>query len=65
VLRLLVTAKVAPSPLLLFTLMIEAIHPSKHLLLQATRRNIPENRILHNHRRENLKSYKALTGWSL
>jgi hypothetical protein len=27
-----------------------------------TRRNIPEDTILHSHRRENLKSY---TGWSL
>jgi hypothetical protein len=25
---------------------------------QATRRNIPEDTILHSHRRENLKSYK-------
>jgi hypothetical protein len=26
--------------------------------------NIPEDVILHSHRRENLKSYIALTGWS-
>jgi hypothetical protein len=26
---------------------------------------IPENNILHSHRPENLKSYIALTGWSL
>jgi hypothetical protein len=26
---------------------------------------IPEDGILHSHRRENLKSYKALTGWTL
>jgi hypothetical protein len=26
---------------------------------------IPEDDILHSHRRENLKSYIALTGWSL
>jgi hypothetical protein len=25
----------------------------------------PEDCILHSHRRENLKSYKALTGWAL
>jgi hypothetical protein len=25
---------------------------------------IPENDILHSHRRENLKSYIALTGWT-
>jgi hypothetical protein len=29
-----------------------------------TLRNIPED-ILHSHRRENLKSYIALTGWGL
>jgi hypothetical protein len=31
----------------------------------ATRRHIPVDSILHSHRRENLKSYKALTGWTL
>jgi hypothetical protein len=30
-----------------------------------TRRNIPGNGILHSHRRENLNSYIALTGWAL
>jgi hypothetical protein len=30
-----------------------------------TRRNIPEDDILHSHCRENLKSYIALTGWAL
>jgi hypothetical protein len=29
------------------------------------RRNIPEDGILDNHSRENLKSYVALTGWAL
>jgi hypothetical protein len=29
------------------------------------RRNIPDDGILHSHRRGNLKYYKALTGWSL
>jgi hypothetical protein len=39
-------------------------HPvlCQSVLLTATRRNIPEDGILHNHRRENLKSYMALTG---
>jgi hypothetical protein len=32
---------------------------------RATRRNIPEDSFLHGHRRENLKSYIALTGWTL
>jgi hypothetical protein len=27
--------------------------------------HIPEDGILHSHRLENLKSYKALTGWTL
>jgi hypothetical protein len=31
----------------------------------ATRCNIPEHDILHSRRRENLKSYIALTGWTL
>jgi hypothetical protein len=29
------------------------------------RRNMPENGILHSHSSENLKSYIALTGWTL
>jgi hypothetical protein len=35
------------------------------VLTTATRRNIPEDTILHSPRRENLKSYIALTGWIL
>jgi hypothetical protein len=35
------------------------------VLTKAARRNHPEDAILHSHRRENLKSYMALTGWSL
>jgi hypothetical protein len=35
------------------------------VLTRATRRNIPEDAILHIHRLENLKSYIALTGWAL
>jgi hypothetical protein len=46
--------------------MMEAIRPSKtSVLARATRRNIPEDGILHSYRRENLKSYKELTGWDL
>jgi hypothetical protein len=31
----------------------------------ATRHNVPEDGILHSHRRENLKSYIPLTCWAL
>jgi hypothetical protein len=56
-LQLLVTANV-PSSLILSTLMTEAILYSAVLVLtRATRRHIPDDSILHIHRRENLKSY--------
>jgi hypothetical protein len=35
------------------------------VLTRATRRNIPEDGILQSYRRENLKSYIALTVWAL
>jgi hypothetical protein len=35
------------------------------VLTKTTRRNIPEDGILHSDSRENLKSYIALTGWTL
>jgi hypothetical protein len=35
------------------------------VLTRAARRNIPEDDIHHSHRRENLKSYIALTDWTL
>jgi hypothetical protein len=35
------------------------------VLTRATRRNIPEDAILHSHCRENLKSYITLNGWTL
>jgi hypothetical protein len=64
VLRLLVTTDVPRSPILV-TLVMEAIRSSETSVLRATRRNAPEDCILHSHRRENLKSYIALTGWAL
>jgi hypothetical protein len=61
----LVTADVLSSPILV-TLMKEALRSSEaSVLTRATRHNIPENTILHSRRRENLKSYIALTGWTL
>jgi hypothetical protein len=57
VIRLLVTADVPSSPSLV-TLMMESPRSSETSVLRVTiRRNIPEDGILHSHRRENLKSY--------
>jgi hypothetical protein len=61
-----VTANVVPSSPILVTLMMEALRSSEpSVLTRATQRNIPEDDILHNHRREDVKSYIALTGWAL
>jgi hypothetical protein len=55
-----------PSSLILSTLVIQAIRSSEtSVLTSATRRHIQKDGILHSHRRGNLNSYIALTGWTL
>jgi hypothetical protein len=45
--------------------MKEALKSETPVLTRATRRNILEDAILRSHCREILKSYTALTGWTL
>jgi hypothetical protein len=54
-----------PSSPILVTLMMEAKISSEKLVLIWARRNIPEDGIIHSHRRETLKSCIALTGRAL
>jgi hypothetical protein len=64
--QLLVTANFVRSSPILFPLMMQAILSSEtSVLTRATWCHIPEDGILHGHRRENVKSYTALTNWTL
>jgi hypothetical protein len=57
--RKLATANVVPSSPILVTLMMVALSSSEmSILTRTTRRNIPEDDVLHSHRSENLKYYK-------
>jgi hypothetical protein len=66
VLWFLVNASVAPTLQIVTNLIMEAICSSEtSVLTRVTRRDIAENGILHIHRRERIKSYIALTGWTV
>jgi hypothetical protein len=65
-LQLLVIANVVPNSLILVTLMMEPLSSSEtSVLTRASLQNIPEDGILRSHRRENLESSTASTGWTL
>jgi hypothetical protein len=65
IIRVEITSKLGDLQIL-FTLMMETTLSSEtSVLTRATRHNIAEDGILYCHHRENLRSYIALTGWTL
>jgi hypothetical protein len=65
-LQLIVATNVVPSSLILFTVIMEATRSSDiSVLTRVTRRNIPEDGILHSHRCGNFKSHITLNDWAL
>jgi hypothetical protein len=64
--RLLVVTNFVPTLPILVTPVIEAIRSFEtQVPTTLTWRNIPQEGILHTHHLKTLKSYLALTGWSL
>jgi hypothetical protein len=62
---MLLTTKLPNSQILSDLITEEKRSSETSVLTGTTRRHIPEDASLHNHSRENLKFYIALTGWTL
>jgi hypothetical protein len=61
-----VTSNNLPSKMIRFTLILETLRsPETSVLTRAIWSHILEDGIIHSHRRENLKPYIALNGWTL